>query len=178
MQSKRLIFRPFVESDLDYLCQLQFCPEILKTNIDGQQTRETVKKHLDNFIAHQKKFGFSQMAIFEKKSGKFIGRAGLSNRTLNEDIGEQTEIRFALLPEFWNQGFGHEIISILQKFAFENLHLDYLVASTLSSNPKSFNLLCKFGFKFIKDIRPCYGNVDTIQYLMITKDEYLNLILE
>lgn len=177
MQTKRLNFRPFIESDLDFLCQLQFSPEILKTNIDGEQTRETVKKHLDNFIAHQDEFGFSQMAIFEKESGEFVGRCGLSNRTLSHDIGQQTEIRFALLPKFWNKGFAHEIIPFLQNFAFENLRLDFLVASTLIGNPKSFYLLGKFGFKFIKNIKPCYGNVDSIQYLLITKEEYFQLNL-
>jgi RimJ/RimL family protein N-acetyltransferase len=175
MQTKRLILRDFNEDDLDFLCELQFNPEILKTNIDGLQTRETVKKHLNNFIGHRKQFGFSQMAIFKKESGEFIGRAGISNRTLNYDLGCQSEIRFAILPKFWNQKFAHELIALLQKFAFEDLQLEFLVASTLITNPKSFYLLTKFGFKFIKDIKPCYGNVDSIQYLKITKDEYFNL---
>ncbi len=175
MQTKRLILRDFNENDLDFLCELQFDPEILRTNIDGPQTRETVKKHLDNFIAHKKEFGFSQMAIFEKSSGEFIGRCGLSNRILNHEIGQQTEIRFAILPKFWNQKFAHELIALLEKFAFEDLKLEFLVASTLITNPKSFYLLSKFGFKFIKNIKPCYGNVDSIQYLTITKDEYFNL---
>jgi len=172
MHSKRLIFRPFTTNDLDILCELQLSPEILKTNIDGTQTRETIKKHLDNFIAHQNEFGFSQMVILEKESGEFVGRAGISNRVLNNDIGCQAEIRFALLPKFWNKGFAHEIIPFLQNFAFEDLQLDLLAASTLITNPKSFYLLNKFGFKFIKDIKPCYGIVDSIQYLLITKEEY------
>jgi RimJ/RimL family protein N-acetyltransferase len=174
LETKRLKLRPFIEDDLDFLCQLQFHPEIEKTNIDGPQTRESIKKHLDNFIAHQKKFGYSQMVIFEKESGKFVGRAGITNRTLATEIGEQSEIRFAFLPEFWNQGFAAELIPALQNFAFEKLNLELLAASILESNPKSFHLLQKHGFKFIKNVKPCYGNVDSIQYLLITRDEFLN----
>ena len=174
LETVRLKLHPFTESDLDFLCQLQFHPEIEKTNIDGPQTRETVKKHLDNFISHQQKFGYSQMAIFEKISGKFVGRGGITNRVLATEIGEESEIRFAFLPQFWNQGFASELIPQLQNFAFEKLNLKLLAASILESNPKSFHLLKKYGFKFIKNVKPCYGNVDSIQYLRITREEFLN----
>lgn len=174
METKSLNLRQFTADDLDMLCVLHCDPEISKTNLDGTQTKETVAKHLGDFLAHQEKHGFSQMAIFEKSSGEFIGRCGLSHRILNHEIGQQIEIRIALLPKFWKRGYGKELTALLLEFAFEDLKLDFLAASILATNIKSINLITKSGFKFIKDIKPCYGVFDSIGYYLITKDEYFS----
>ncbi len=170
LETNRLKLRPFVQSDLDFLCQLHLNPEVAKTTIDGIQTIEIVQKHLHDFIAHQEKFGYSQWAVFEKKSKEFVGRAGLTKRALTQEIGEQAEIRFALLPEFWGQGYASELTQALIKFAFEELDLQILAASYGVKNAKSARILTKNGFKFIKNIVPeGYGAKDEISYCLINR---------
>ena len=50
LQTTRLNLRPFIAADLDFLYQLHANPEVAKTTIDGVQSLEMVKKHLDSFI--------------------------------------------------------------------------------------------------------------------------------
>lgn len=123
IKTKDLYLRAFTLEDLDLLFSLHANPEVGKTTIDGIQSVEVVKKHLDNFITHQEKFGFSQWAVFEISSDKFVGRAGLVKRALNKEVGEQIEIRFAFLPQFWGQGFASQVSQRLIKFAKEDLKL-------------------------------------------------------
>lgn len=170
LKTPRLNLRPFREEDLDLLFSLHANPEVAKTTIDGVQSREKVKAHLDGFISHQQKLGYSQWAVFENESGKFVGRAGLTTRSLNKEIGEKTEIRFALLPEFWGKGYASELTNSLIKFAFDDLKLKILAAANGPSNEKSHRVLEKSGFRFIKKAKPeGYDNAEEIRYYELTK---------
>lgn len=173
LTTSRLNLRPFTHEDLNLLLQLQTNPEVAKTTIDGVQSREQVKKHLEDFIAHQEKFGYSQLAVFENESLKFVGRAGLTTRTLNQEIGELTEIRFAFLPEFWGKGYASEVARELIRFGFEDLKLEKMSASSGTTNEKSFRVLTKYGFKFVKNILPeGYGSADEIRFYLMNHEDY------
>lgn len=176
LTTNRLILRPFREDEFELLYQLHSNKEVAKTTIDGIQSRQQIKKYFDQFLAHQVKFGYSQWAVFEKESGEFVGRAGFTNRTLNDEIGEQTEIRFAFLPQFWGKGYASELTKSLLKFAFEDLKLDLVSASSGLYNEASFRALIKNGFRFIKNIVPSgYGTSDEIKYYLITRQEFLKI---
>ncbi len=164
-QTSRFYLRPFTIADLDFLYQLHSNPEVGKSTIDGVQNLETVKKHLDNFIANQEKNGFSQWAVFANRTDKFIGRAGLIKRALNKEVGEQVEIRFAFMPEFWGQGVASEITAALIQFAKEKLKIKKLIAANGFANEKSARVLIKYGFAHLKNIIPeGYGTADAIRY--------------
>lgn len=161
----RLNARAFKHQDLDLLYKLHSNPEVAATTIDGIQSLEQVKKHLDNFINHQEKYGYSQFAIFEKASGNFVGRAGLTKRTLSEEVGEQIEVRFALMPEFWGLGYATELTEALIAFARDQLKVNLITASCGLYNARSDRVLTKFGFKFIKEVKPeGYGTSNNIKY--------------
>jgi ribosomal-protein-alanine N-acetyltransferase len=170
LKTNRLNLRPFSEKDLDLLYSLHANPQVAATTIDGIQNLETVKKHLKDFIEHQKKHGFSQWAVFEKEGGKFVGRAGLTKKTLSKEVGEQVEIRFAFLPEFWGKGYASEVTQDLINFAFKNLKLEILAASNRADNERSSRVLIKNGFKFIRNLIPeGYGTSDEIRYYLLKK---------
>lgn len=166
--TNRLILRPFMQQDFELLYSLHSNPEVAQTTIDGVQDEATVQKHLTNFIEHQEKFGYSQWAVFEVKSGEFVGRAGLAKRSLNKEVGEQVEVRFALLPQFWGLGYASELTEALIKFAFEKLKLSQIIASTGLTNEKSARVLEKNGFKYVKNIMPeGYAFSDMIKYYVL-----------
>lgn len=170
MKTPRLYLRPFTQEDLDLLYQLHSNADVAKTTIDGVQSLEVVKKHLNDFITHQEKYGYSQWAVFEIESGKFVGRAGLTTRSLNQEIGEKTEIRFAFLPEFWGLRYASEVTKSLIKFAFNELKLTSLAASNGITNEKSARVLIKSGFEYVKNIVPeGYGTNNEIRYYILIK---------
>lgn len=173
IKTNRLNLRPFTREDFDLLYKLHANPEVAKTTIDGVQSKETVQKHLNSFIAHQEKYGYAQWAVFENESEKFIGRAGITTRSLNQEIGELPEVRFAFLPEFWGKGYASEVTKELIKFAFEDLKVKLLAAANGPLNQKSDRVLTKNGFKFIKNAKPeGYDNAEEIRLYLITDDEY------
>jgi microcin C transport system ATP-binding protein len=163
--TNRLYLKPFCEEDLKNLHQLHSNPQIAATTIDGIQTFDQTKKVLLEFINHQNQNGFSQWAVYEKHMDNFIGRAGLTKRTLCQETGEQIEIRYALLPEFWGKGYASELAMAIKEFAFEKLKLAKIVASTKIDNEKSKIILKKCGFEYIKNIIPQgYGKTEEITY--------------
>jgi ribosomal-protein-alanine N-acetyltransferase len=175
LETNRLNLRLFTAADFDLLHSLHANPEVAKSTIDGMQTRDQVRQHLNSFISHQEKFGYSQFAVFEKASGKFIGRAGITNRTLSPTIGPQNEVRFAFLPDFWGKGYASEVTEFLLKFAFETLKLDVVSAANGPKNAPSHRVLIKNGFKFIKNlVSEGYGSDGEIRYYLITHQEFLN----
>ena len=92
LKTNRLTLRPFRREDLDFIYHLRCDPRIVESTIGGVQTIEVIAQYLENLISHQEKFGYSQLAVFENFSGRFIGSAGITNRTVNREIGEQSEI--------------------------------------------------------------------------------------
>ena len=161
----RIYLRAFKIEDLGLLRQLHQNPQVAKSTIDSIQSNGIVKKHLVEFIDHQKQYGFSQMAVFERENNKFIGRAGLTKRALNAQIGQQVEIRFAFLPEFWGCGFASESCEVLINFANNNLKLSKIAAANSTVNESSAKVLTKFGFKHIQNIIPQgYGKDEETRY--------------
>ncbi len=170
----RLELRAFKEEDYDLLFSLHNNKEVAKTTIDGIQTEEQIKNHLNNFIAHQEKYSYSQFAVFEKESGEFIGRAGITNRALNAEIGMKPEIRFAFLPKFWGKCYASEVAKYLLEFAFEELKFDEVAASSGIYNEASYKVLTKNGFVCLGEIIPSgYGSSDKVKFYLISRKEFL-----
>ncbi len=165
LNSKRLYARIFTMEDFDNLYNLHANPKVAKNTIDGIQDFNTIKKHLNDFISHQEKYGYSQWAVFEKESGYFIGRGGLTSRVLSKNIGEEMEIRFALLPEFWGKGYASELAFAIKEYASKTLKAKRIVASSNPKNDASNHILKKIGFTFIKNIIPQgYGVKQEVTY--------------
>ncbi len=98
------------------------------------------------------KFG---MAIIDKKSGEFIGRASICNfDNQNGDrfiTTQEREITYFIAKKYRGKGIGFEVSKLLCDFAFNNLGLENIVAVTDFSNQISEKILVNTGFKFIKE---------------------------
>ncbi|MET3574440.1 GNAT family N-acetyltransferase [Bhargavaea ullalensis] len=84
--------------------------------------------------------------ICHQQTGTFMGLISLD---LHHD-GEDTEISFQLLPEFWGHGFGAEAAREVIRFAFDELKLQRVIAETQSANTASRRLLERLGMGDLK----------------------------
>ena len=125
-----------------------------------------VQEFLASYLAHWDRYGFGRWLWHTKPlspggrgkgegdevlSGakseiRFVGRAGLN--TVEIDGQSEVEIGYALLPEFWNQGFATEMTQAIIRVAFQEGDLAELVCFTLPTNVASRRVMEKAGFIF------------------------------
>jgi ribosomal-protein-alanine N-acetyltransferase len=145
LETARLYFRPFTDTDFGLLYQIRGSSEVMKYIHDGARSPEAVKQELLDEIEHQKKYGFSKWACFGKESSEFVGRAGFSVMDNN-----QVEVGYGFLPEHWGNGYATEVLNALLEWAFANIDIPEIVACTSSDNLASKRVIEKCGMKFYK----------------------------
>jgi RimJ/RimL family protein N-acetyltransferase len=148
-------------NDLDEQFLLQSDPRVMKFIGSGVRTREEVKVSLEKAVVHYEKFGFSLGSVFEKATKKFVGRAGLINLGFDEKANE-IEVAYALLPEYWGQGYATELAFGLLQWGFENLSVPKLVAVTNKENLQSRRVLEKVGMILVKEVT--YNGIPAVYY--------------
>lgn len=86
----------------------------------------------------------SWWAAFYKKNNKLIGLCGLSSIDF---IKKSCSVAGLEHPDYWNQGFGTEVLITLIKFANEKLGLSTVTGITLQNNISACKVLEKNNFK-------------------------------
>jgi RimJ/RimL family protein N-acetyltransferase len=100
-------------------------------------------------IASYEKFGFGLWIVEAKSPGLPIGICGLLKRDMLEDV----DIGYALLPEFWSQGYAFESASAVMSYAREKLGAKRVLAVVNPDNQSSIRLLEKMGFQYERMVR-------------------------
>jgi [ribosomal protein S5]-alanine N-acetyltransferase len=100
---------------------------------------------LDQWDRHH----YGYWVIRTKDGNRFAGRAGLKSVDM---LGKnEVELAYALLPEFWGQGFATEISTAILELAFKTIGLTEVVCFTLTTNLASQRVMKKVGFQFERD---------------------------
>lgn len=92
--------------------------------------------------------GYGFYLVTAKVTGEKAGMCGLVKRAGLEN----TDLGFALLPEYENKGYAYEAASAVIKYAENDLKMNKLDAITVPYNLSSIKLLEKLGLKMIKTI--------------------------
>jgi ribosomal-protein-alanine N-acetyltransferase len=146
MQTNRLSLRRLSMADADFILRLLNEPSFIQNIGDrGVRTLEDARAYITNGpIASYEKHGFGLWMVEAKQSGASVGICGLLKRDVLDDV----DIGYALLPEFWSQGFARESATAVLSFAREKLGLKRVLAVVSPDNQSSIRLLEKLGFSF------------------------------
>ncbi len=146
LQTKRLILRPFENSDFPDLLRHRSDERVMEF-LGGIQDAETVMKRLNSYIENFDRLGYSMCAMIWKSTGKFIGVGGL------QDIegGTDVEVGFTVDPEFWRKGIATECTIACIKHGFDVLRFNRIIAQTRSDNTGSRMVLERAGMSFLED---------------------------
>lgn len=87
--------------------------------------------------------------IRRKEDNQFIGVISLD---VHHD-GINTEISYQLLPKWWGQGYGVEVVQHIISYGFKELGLRTIVAETQSANEASCKLLASVGMKLDRAVK-------------------------
>ena len=156
LETKRLILRRQVISDLDDLWALYCDPEITKYIPDAPRSREEAQEEIEwHMHGHPKNPALGLWATIHKETGRFIGRCGLLPWTI--DGQDEVEVAYTIARAYWNQGLGSEAAQAILQYGFERLNLTRLICLIDSANIASQKVAEKIGLRFEKESRDEMG---------------------
>lgn len=168
LETKRLILRPWQESDAESLYEYAKSPEVgpiagWPVHTSVQNSREIIK----SVLAVPETY-----AVCLKEDNRAIGSIGLMiGKASNLDIpDDEGEIGYWIGVPFWGQGLIPEACEELIRHAFEDLKLKNLWCGYFDGNEKSKRAQEKCGFKYDYTIKDVYWPLmDDIRTEHITK---------
>jgi len=155
LETDRLQLRLLSLDDAEFILRLLNEPSFIQNIGDrGVRTIDDARAYiLKGPVASYEKFGFGLWMVETRSEAAPVGICGLLKRDVLEDV----DIGYALLPEFWSQGYALESASAVMSYASEKLGLKRVVAVTNSDNKSSIRLLEKMGFKYERMVRLSEG---------------------
>jgi ribosomal-protein-alanine N-acetyltransferase len=149
LETMRLIIKPSSLANIDNVYTLFFDSDVMHYIGHGIKTRDETQENLTRMIVQQEKYGFSFGDVYEKKSGYFVGRAGLMFSDKNDDQSD-IEVGYALHKQFWQQGYATELTKALIAWAFAHLAINKLIAVVHPENLASRRVLEKAGMRYVE----------------------------
>lgn len=126
------------------------------------KSEEDAQIRMEKTIAYQQTHPYAYL-VYEKKSGKAIGFAGMTK--IAEKVYEDTGI--AIGPAYVRKGYGKQILMALVHQAFEELGAEKFVASCRSQNDASrqLQLSCNFTYSHSENrVDPRNGNDYVLEF--------------
>jgi RimJ/RimL family protein N-acetyltransferase len=147
LQSERLGFRTWSESDTELALSLWGDPEVTKL-IGGPFSREQVQERLSWEMATMQSHGIQYWPIFLLTTGEHVGCCGLRPYKPEEGI---YEVGVHLRKAFWGQGYAPEATEAVMGYAFHTLGVTALFAGHNPGNAASRRVVEKLGFRYTHD---------------------------
>lgn len=157
--TERLMLRPFIWADLDWLCELYSDPEVMRFLSDGRiRDRDTTVQSLSKVFQHWIQYGFGMWAVLLRETNVPIGRCGVG---FFHDLDE-AELSYTLARPYWGLGYATEAAQRVLQHAWEELFLPAVVAHARPGNRSSIRVMEKLGMKYAGDGE--YENVSAVGY--------------
>ncbi|NKM59406.1 GNAT family N-acetyltransferase [Rhizobium anhuiense] len=142
-RTARLLLRPPVEGDADFLIRLFSRPELVAHRpVPRPDTPEESAARLARDIGHWKDHGFGRWAV--ESDGALIGFGGVTVSTEFDGLN----LSYHLQPESWGHGYATELVRESLTFAFDDLQADRVIGLVRTANTASRRILEKCGFVF------------------------------
>ncbi|MBN9316079.1 MAG: GNAT family N-acetyltransferase [Devosia sp.] len=147
IETKRLVLRPFLKSDLEAVMQYHALPEVQRYLDWKARDRVEVKSALEAMVQQhrfQRPGDAVILALVRRADNALIGQASL--RWVDATAG-QAELRFIVGPAQRRQGYAREAVREMLDLGFEQLGLHRVFARCSARNQASANLLRSVGMR-------------------------------
>jgi isoleucyl-tRNA synthetase/very-short-patch-repair endonuclease len=170
---KKFYTRQWTEEDFENLKKLKQDPEVQKYHPDGVFSDQRCRSYFNEIKEHQENHGFSYLPIFDKKTNAFIGLCGLVFFDPSDEkfATGSIEIGYALVPEYWGNGYATDLVSGFVKWGYQHLPIEATPSKKISAainrdNVASRRVLEKTTAKFTTNaINPRVGDdVDIYEF--------------
>ncbi len=148
LKTIRLQFHPLDSTHIKQLLPIYNDALTMKyiPNNPARWTKEELEqKFRNNYKDIQNGHGI--FVVIEKKTGAFMGQAGIYN---SFDNYKELEIGYILSSNFWNQEYGTEIAKGLIHYCFTNLKAHKVITRMYSTHLSSIRISEKSGMNFVE----------------------------
>ncbi|UCI31994.1 GNAT family N-acetyltransferase [Mesorhizobium sp. B4-1-4] len=157
LETPRLFIRPLAMSDLEDVHRLHTDPLVVRALFSGEPpSREDTQEKMERYVRDWRQNGFGFFGVLLKGSSQdrseFAGRAGLRCFENTADV----EYGLCLFGHVAGRGVGPELGGAILRYAFEDLHLERVVALIRPENERAIRAAEKIGFAHVEDRQ--YGN--------------------
>jgi len=144
LTTKRLVLRPFRESDLAPFAEQNADPEVMRF-LSGPLTRAESDAYAARAIRHMAEHGFGKFAVEVPGIAPFIGAVGLQHTGYEASFTPAIELAWRLHRRYWGQGYATEAARAAIQDGFDRLGLREIVAVTVLANLPSQRVMQRLG---------------------------------
>ena len=150
LETENLILRPFKDDDVDDYFGVLDSPEVRRwLHTPESLDRSDAWQQMAWFLGQWELRGTGNWALEEKKSGQFVGRAGLHRPERHDWPG--VEVGWTLHPDYWGRGYATEAGAAAVRYGFDELEVDKLFSCILPENYRSQSVAKRLGFEFLEE---------------------------
>ena len=149
LETKRLILRPMLESDIDSLQLIFTDPKVMAAFGVDLFTRAQMTRWLKRNLDHQDQHGYGLFSVILKETGELIGDCGLEQLDMNGQT--LAELGYDFRSNFWNQGYATEAALAVRDYAFDVLKLPQLISLIRVGNLASKRVAEKVGMTLAEE---------------------------
>ena len=162
LETERLILRHASTDDAKTILALLNDNSFIHNIGDrGVRTLEDARDYiLSRLVASYEKYGFGMYMVVVKETGVSAGLCGLVKRDGLDDV----DIGYALLPQYWFNGYASEAALAVKEYAKTTIGLRRLVAITDPENQGSIRVLEKIGLEFEKMVKLSEDDIELNLY--------------
>lgn len=141
-ETERLILRELSEDDIERLYDISMEEQVRRYVDDIPEDKSEAYAHIRAYIKHVYPFyGYGYWGIFLKASGELIGRCGLQEGTVREEVSEDfaegARIGYLLDPAYIGAGYAREAVQAVIRYAFDEMQLTCISAIVREDNTRS-----------------------------------------
>lgn len=170
-ETKRLIIREIVPSDVEAMFELHSDPEVHRyLGNETVSSRDEVVRIIDSIRQQYLDFGAGRWTMIHKQTGEYMGWTGLQFVTKKINSHQHYyDLGYRLMKKYWGHGYATESAIASVKYAFENLQAAEIFARADAQNMASDRVLHKAGLRWIEDF-----DLDGIKHnwYQLKKSEY------
>ena len=149
LETERCVVRELCLDDLDGLFEL-YADDGMDEFTEALFEYEEEKTYQEAYINNMYRFfGYGMWLVFQKETGKLIGRAGLEHREIHEEI--ELELGYLIGKQYQGQGYATEVCQAILEYAKENTDFEQINCVVQKGNEASIHMAEKLGFVHQED---------------------------
>lgn len=146
-QTERLLVRQLTEKDIDAMYAIYSDADAMRWVGDGEPiTRDGCLKWIEVTRRNYATRGYGMSALTLRTTGSVVGFCGLVHPGCQPEV----EIKYALLRDYWGQGFASEAAKGMLAYGAKILGMQEVIATTAPDNVASQRVLQKAGMQHVR----------------------------